>query len=185
MRALCEMDEKVLPCETSRHHNSQNVLVCHQLHPVRPEQRREESILLKKKTQLPLVGIRRIQSLWEATATWQQHLTEPVSERKGKGRGQWHDNYTSLNLCWWEDYRKDDCRIFNCSGYPLSATGHIYIINIDNIDNRRPGGPKMSLGVLGGSANKYSCRTSKIISAKKMNWFWFWFWFSVGAFMRW
>ena len=177
----------VLPCATSRLDNPQRILVFHKLHPVRPEQRREESILLKKKKQLPLVGKRRSQSLWEATTTWQQHLTEPVLVRKGKGRGQWHDNYTSLNLCWWDDYRKDDCLIcwiFNCSGYPLSATGHIYIINIDNIDNI-----DNITGVRGGQTacpwgaqitNTVVVSTSRIISAKKINWFWF----GVGAFMR-
>ena len=38
----------VLPCGTSHLDNPQRILVFHQLHPVRPEQRREESILLKK-----------------------------------------------------------------------------------------------------------------------------------------
>ena len=38
---MLQLIYRVLPCETSRPHNSQNVLVCYQLHPVRPEQRRE------------------------------------------------------------------------------------------------------------------------------------------------
>ena len=45
---------------------------------------KRKSILLKKKkkTQLPLVAIGRIQSLWEAEKTWQRHLTELAAEKR-------------------------------------------------------------------------------------------------------